>query len=93
MIDITLKHGYRIYNVDDLNVCLAKVDTVQDPKSKNFGKQTEKRIGYFGDLKAALMKYTDQLTMSEYVEAKGDLRQILSALDEIKSCVIERCKK
>lgn len=87
MIDMTLEYGYRIYNADDINIVLAKIDVVKNPKSKNYGKQIEKRIGYFGKLEHALSRYVDEVQKSNDVMISGNLDKILTALDEIKQAV------
>ena len=93
MIDIALEYGYRIYNADDINIVLAKTNTVKDPKSKNYGKQIEKRIGYFGKLEHALTRYVDEVEKSDAVMIGGSLDKILLALDEIKQAVKQAAKE
>lgn len=53
MINLTLG-DYRIYTLDENNIVLAKCSFVTKPTSKNYGKSTQRVLGYYSSMKSAL---------------------------------------
>lgn len=85
MINISLDGKYRIYN-DNYNVILAKSCPIQmRPKTKRFGEEVEKVIGYYPDLKSALNGYVRNRTLDDETFVSGsveEIKQVLSSIEE-----------
>lgn len=87
MINITLEGKYRIYN-DSYNVILAKTYPVQiRPKTKRFGEENEKIIGYYPNLKSALNGYVRNRMMDDETTISGSVEEIKEALTRIENSI------
>lgn len=56
---------------DDKNYVLQEKSTVKNTKSKNFGKETYKVIGYFGKIEG-LFKFLLDLKIKKYISANRE---------------------
>lgn len=87
MINITFEGKYRIYN-DNYNVILAKSYPVQiRPKTKRFGEENEKIIGYYPDLKSALNGYARNRMMDDETTISGSVEEIKEAINKIEETI------
>lgn len=94
MIDIKFDGGYRIYNQDELSVILSCTCTVTNPKSKNYGQEREKVIGYYANLHQAINAYSNRLMMDGQHDISGGVDKIVKELERIRKEVdlaIETC--
>lgn len=87
MINLTLG-DYRIYTLDENNIVLAKRSVVTKPTSKNYGKSTQRVLGYHSSLKSALSAYTaKEMASPDYCAETVD--QLEAVLDNV-ACRIEK---
>jgi len=83
MINLTLG-DYRIYTLDENNIVLAKCSVVTKPTSKNYGKLTQRVVGYHSSLKSALSSYMAKEMASDDYCAET-VEQLEAVLDNIAS--------
>ena len=85
MIDFYIGDGkYHIYTFDKLNIALAEVHMIENPKSKRVGEVVEHNIGYYGSLEAALRAYKKAAYMSEDAKtgSVAGVTRLLKKIDE-----------
>lgn len=72
-------------DADDKNYILQEKSIVKDEKSKNYGKETFKILGYFGKLDNVL-KYLIDLNIKEYVSKNrtNTLEQLIKKINSIE---------
>lgn len=91
MINLTLG-DYRIYTLDENNIVLAKCSVVTKPTSKNYGKSTQRVLGYYSSLKSALTAYTAREMASDDYCAET-VEQLEAVLDNIASRIEKALKE
>lgn len=83
MINLTLG-DYRIYTLDENNIVLAKCSFVTKPTSKNYGKSTQRVLGYYSSMKSALSDYmAKEMASPDY--CAETVEQLEAVLDNIAS--------
>lgn len=88
---INLKIGeHRIYTLDRMNTVLAIDVPKKDKNKRETGEMSERRLGYYPNLKSALNAYMRTETASQAWQA-SDVQKIIDKLDEIAVRIENAC--
>lgn len=84
---------YGVRTLDDLQVVLYEIKKVQDEESKNYGKEREVNLGYFGDMGTALKKLYQLMVRRSDAETVEDLLEAFKSSEQAVAKLVEECKK
>lgn len=86
MIEMNLDGGYTIRTLDALNIVLEVTAIVTNPKSKNYGSEITRRLGYYGNLKSALRAYATHRLNSEGIQVSR-IPEVIDALKSLEETI------
>ena len=90
---IDLKFGkYGIKTADKLNIVLYELVEVKKKDSPNYGKTSEKVLGYFSHLEHALNAYT-KLAMADDDFNATNIEEVKVLLNDIRNQIHAECER
>lgn len=78
---------YSIRTLDKHNVCLFERKTVKLERFSSFGTETERRVGYYPNLKMALEAYC-RLALENGDEPLTSANEIMAKINELKESIL-----
>jgi putative heme degradation protein len=83
---------YGIETLDRLQVVLVEYKTVQDENSKNYGQETKKILGYFGDTGLAMYRLYELMVRESDAQSVAELIKAFESSKQAVTEMIEECR-